>query len=60
MTGHAAFRPDSPPDVCRIEGGRHEGPHFAPLYDMQVKYAAVMDVTAVAAALAQTTREDYR
>ncbi len=31
---------------------RHESPHFANLYDMEIKYAAVEDVTAVLAHLA--------
>jgi len=34
---------------------RHEGPHFANLYDMAVKYADVLPVAEVAAALAALT-----
>ena len=38
------------PEECVAD--RHEGPHFANLYDMAVKYADVLPVDAVAAGLA--------
>ncbi len=38
------------PEECTSD--RHEGPHFASLYDMAVKYADVLSVDAVAAAIA--------
>lgn len=37
------------PEECVAD--RHEGPHYASLYDMAVKYADVLPVAAVAAAL---------
>ena len=37
---------------------RHEGPHFANLYDMAVKYADVLPVAEVAAALAALTGDE--
>jgi maleamate amidohydrolase len=43
------FRIIVPEECC---SDRHEGPHFANLYDMAVKYADVLGVDAVAAAIA--------
>ena len=38
------------PEECTSD--RHEGPHFANLYDMAMKYADVLPVAAVAEAIA--------